>query len=390
MIPMAKVTFQALLDWFVKQNATKWHIYVQAAQFDPKDYLEDMNPVSGMICLNISANATRHFTTGDESFSFWSRRQGKEIQLEIPYTAVYAAEDPTTGIPNIFPYFEDYGDVELDLPDGIEPVGVEVLDNGKHRITFNNGHVESIDEITDEELAALRADIKARELAAIDVATPESTVSVVKTDGTTVEVSIPTQAEIDALNESWRKQGMSIQCDGFKVDSEGKLVILASPIKEDTNVFKVDFGDKGNATFSGDATILNFPGKVDLKPQGEWGRMIGHDTLETKMRDRNWTVIEGGKQQPQASMPWIDTVHREKLARREALEKLAPTDKFVIANAMKSTQPELRSDGANGNSCFFPDLDVTKCTWPGKRKARPSWLKVLTGKPKQVLTQQEA
>lgn len=386
MIPMAKVTFQAVLDWFVAQNATKWHIHVQASQFDPKEYISAMSPATGMICLNISANATRHFTTGEESFSFWSRFQGQEIQLEIPYTAVYAAVDPATGIPNFFPYFQDYGDVELDLPDGIEPDRVEITEDGKHRITFSNGHVETIEPLSEDELADLEADISRRKLEATPIAIPDSVVKVLMLDGTTTEVQIPSKEELDALNKLWLDQGMSVKCDGFKVDHEGKLVILARPTEKDDNVVKVDFGDKGNVTFSGDATILNFPGEIKVTAQGEqgeWGRFIGHDSLETKMRDRHWTVIEGGKQKPQASMPWIDVVYREKLARREALEKLAPTDEFIA-------QQQIRSDGSTGESCFFPNLDVTKCTWPGKRKARPSWLKVFAGKPKQVLTQQGA
>lgn len=175
---------------------------------------------------------------------------------------------------------------------------------------------------------------------------------------------------------------MSMKCDGFKVDHEGKLVIVARPTDKDDNVVQGVFGDKNNVTFSGDATILNFPGEVKLNtqsPQGEWGRMIGQDTLETKMRDRHWTVIEGGKQTPEASMPWIDEVYREKRARREALEKLAPTDEFILSNTMKSSQPAIRSDGSDGKSCFFPDLDVAKCVWPGKRMPRPDWLIVIKG-----------
>lgn len=396
MAPMAKITFKALLDWFLEINAKRWNIHVQASQFDAQEYMSTMSPVSGMICLNISASATRHFTVGDKSFSFWSRFQGKEIKLDIPYTAVFCAVDPDSGIPNTFPYFEDHGDVDLDLPDGLEPTAVEVLANGKHRLTFNNGTSADIEPLSDEELDELRSDIESRKLAALPVAVPASKVKVLNLDGTETEVQIPTMAEIDELNKTWREQGMSMQCDGFKIDENGKLVLMASAMKDDANVVKVDFGDKGNATFSGDATILNFPGKVEVntfddsqkKALGEWGKLLTHDTVETKMRDRHWTVIEGGKAKPVASMPWIDVIYREKLARREAAEKLKESLTFgQIAylpcdeegNLIGCKRSEIRSDGSNGESSFFPNLDVAKCTWPGKRVPRPDWLIVVKG-----------
>ena len=375
MAPMAKITFKALLDWFVEINAKHWNIHVQASQFDAKDYMSTMSPATGMICLNISASATRGFDMDDEKFWFWSRFQGKEILLEIPFTAVMCAVDPDTGIPNMFPYFEDYGDVELDLPDELKPTGVRILPNGNHLISFNNGTSQELEPLPEEEIQALIADIKRRHLAEAPIEVPDSVVKVLGTDGTFTEVQIPTLAEIEELNKVWREQGMDMKLNGFKVDNEGKLVLVASPMPDDENVRHVDFKGDGSTTFKGDATILNFPGKTDV--QVEPPKLLKHDTLETRVRDRHWTVIEGGKAKVEASMPWIDVVYREKLARREAAE--LAKDKLIIGNEMKSTQPEIRSDGSTGESSFFPDLDVAKCTWPGKRTPRPDWMTVVKG-----------
>jgi stringent starvation protein B len=371
MAPMAKITFKALLDWFMETNARYWNIHVQAAQFDSQEYISTMSPATGMICLNISANATRGFDMDDEKFWFWSRFQGKEIFLEVPYTAVMCAVDPETGIPNLFPYFEDWGDIEMDLPDELKPTDIEIMPNGNHLIRFGNNTSQEMEPLSDEEVEALRADILAR--AKPDMAIPDSVVKVLNFDGNPVEVKIPTMAELDELNKLWREQGMSIQADGFTVGPDGKLVVRASTLND--SVIHVDFKGNSVPTFDGDATILNFPGKSEIKI--EEPKLLKHDTLETRVRDRHWTVIEGGKTKPEATMPWIDTVYREKRARREAAE--LTKDKMVIGNEMKSTQPEIRSDGSTGESSFFPNLDVSKCTWPGKRKARPEWLTVHKG-----------
>ena len=383
MAPMAKITFKALLDWFVEINAKRWNIHVQASQFDAQEYLSTMSPATGMICLNISANATRHFTVDETSFSFWSRFQGKEIKLEIPYTAVMCAVDPDTGIPNLFPYFEDYGDIELDLPDELKPTGVQILENGNHLISFNNGTSQELEPLPEEELQALMADIKRRQLAEAPIQLPDSVVKVLGTDGTITEVQIPTLAEIEELNKVWREKGMDMKLDGFKVDNEGKLVLMASAVKDDDNVVQLDFKGNGNVTFNGDATVLNFPNKTEVTMEPP--KLLKHDTLETRVRDRHWTVIEGGKAKPEVSMPWIDVIYREKLARREAAEKekdsltfgqvsFVPWDEVANKPAF-----EIRSDGSKGESVFFPDLDVAKCTWPGKRTPRPDWMTVHKG-----------
>lgn len=95
---------------------------------------------------------------------------------------------------------------------------------------------------------------------------------------------------------------------------------------------------------------------------------------EPKKRERKWTVIEGGRSNlPSASMPFIDEVHRAKQARRErdASYMKAPED--------VTSQPNRKSDGNDGTSVFFPDLDVSKCYFATKRIERPEWMTVHQG-----------
>lgn len=289
MAPMAHLTFKAVLDWFMEIDASKWHIAVQASQFDPKEYASCVEPGTGMLTLNVSGKATRNFNTYDTYFSFNSRLNGKEIFLEIPYSAVFMAYDPVSGIPNSFPYFEDHGDMDMDAP-----------------FTFNmeNPFVHTF---------AKPVDSKTKDSSNV-IELPHS--------GMRVELKTPTLADLEAM------------MDGLNYK----------------RIYEHDFSNARTAA----------------KPL----------TLEEKVAHRSWVVIEGGKASKPKSMPWIDEVYREKQARREAAK---PADKVIIGNTMKSTAPEIRSDGASGHSAHFPDLDVSKCVFATRRRQRPNWISVHQG-----------
>lgn len=116
--------------------------------------------------------------------------------------------------------------------------------------------------------------------------------------------------------------------------------------------------------------IFDAKGNVDLIALANKAQPVRKPTLSERIEARGWTVIEGGNVQAKASMPFIDEVHRAKQARREQLAKLAPDGEVVVS---------VRSDGSNGNSVFFPDLDVSKCYFPTSRKRFPSWMTVIQG-----------
>lgn len=284
MVPMARITFKAVLDWFMETGATKWHIAVQASQFDVKNYGPLVEPGTGMLTLNISANATRNFNTFEDHFSFKSRINGVEVFLEIPYSAVFMAMDPTTGIPNAFPYFEDHGDMEPE----------------------------------DEQLA----------------------------------LEVPAREELMALLDSMKNNPV---ISGKSKTSNSFVGINANT----SNIVRVDFDKKGN---------INLTGKGEMN-------VSTPTTVQERVTHRRWTVIEGGKGKTEAeTMPFIDHVYRAKRDRREALT----ADRFILSNEMKHV-PEIRSDGSEGKSTYFPDLDVGNCYFVSKPIQRPSWMTVHQG-----------
>lgn len=312
MVPMARITFQALLNWFQENNAERWYIHVQASQFDPKEYMAAMSPLTGMIVLNISGAATRDFTTDDDGFSFKSRIKGKEVWLEIPYSAVLCAIDPVTGIPNLFPYFEDYGDPE-----------------------------------------------------------PESHIFNLPSSGLDVKLAKPTHGELldisKAINDDTPVRDVVV----LEADEDG--VIRANFRQKndgDTNK-STPFFTLEDLTSKSNLDLFQQTGSSNVVP------LIEKDSVQTKVLDRKWAVIKGGKTvEPKASMPFIDHIYREKQERRKAKE--LAEDRYKFGNEMVSTAP-LRSDGSEGKSVFFPDLDVSKVVWPPKKIARPDWMTVING-----------
>jgi stringent starvation protein B len=285
MAPMAKLTFKALLDWFLELNARKWYIHVQACQFDVKDYAPYVSPETGMLILNISGAATRGFDTHEDHFSFYSRVKGKEVFLEVPYSAVFLAIDPDTGIPNLFPFYEEHAD-------DIEPPGY----------------------------------------------------------------SVPTIGDLKDLSELFSKT-KGIQPSDIKLKNDK------------SNVVYLDFGKPADEAKAILGPMFGIGNRVTQEPEGTTPKEL---TLAERVGLRNWVVIDGGRQKPKASMPFIDEVYRAKQERREQLEKLMPTPEFT-------ERFELRSDGSEGKSVFFPDLDVSKCYFPRKRIERPSWMVVIQG-----------
>lgn len=107
-------------------------------------------------------------------------------------------------------------------------------------------------------------------------------------------------------------------------------------------------------------------------------KRIGKDTLVEKMSDRRWTVIEGGRTsvKPEGSSPFIDEIHR---ARRERREKERLLAKINLSGESGQIDSDIRLDGSKGTSAFFPNLDPSKCVFPGRRVKRPAWVKVING-----------
>lgn len=116
MSTLQRNTFAGLLDWLNEIEAPQWLIHVQATQFETGDYAKSVSPLTGFLVLNISVLATRNFLMEDDTFSFKSRLNGKEVFLEIPYTAVFAAIDPRNGEPVLYPYFKDREDPTPKMP----------------------------------------------------------------------------------------------------------------------------------------------------------------------------------------------------------------------------------------------------------------------------------
>lgn len=143
--------------------------------------------------------------------------------------------------------------------------------------------------------------------------------------------------------------------------NSGVKVELRVPTLEDLNKMNLD-------------NVIHFPG--GSAHVGEEIQMERPLTLVERIEQRGWTVIEGGNRRPEASMPFIDEVYRAKLAKRESAAKLA---KITMNDEVKLGEFEIRSDGSNGNSAYFPDLDVSKCRFPVGRMTRPVWLTVIEG-----------
>lgn len=312
MTPMKELCFKALMEWFVQQNASRWNIHVQASQFDVKDYAPYVNEITGMLILNISANATRNFNTDTEGFSFMSRVNGKEVFLEVPYTAVFVAVDPDTGIPNLFPYYEDHDGMDLMPVDTEEVMGTPV----------QKGHVVEL---------------------------PHS--------GIKVQLKTPTLGDILDIS-----QGKTKGAPTHEVIHDG-----------DNKVIRVTFGNKEPVENDAKAImgVMQYLGKpVEVvKP-------IPEPTVTERVTQRHWRVIQGGKGKTETTMPYIDEVYRAKRDKREQEEQLA---KINMNAEIGTSKPEIRSDGSDGTSAFFPDLDVSKCTFVTKPIDRPEWMTVVQG-----------
>ena len=265
---MPRITFSGLLDWFVEIDASKWIIHVQAAQFDVKEYQPFVNDASGFLVLNISGTATRGFEMHDDTFSFYSKVKGVEVWLDIPYTAVFAAVNPETGLPNVYPFFMD---IENPTPPPIQKDLVSVLKDGNKAL----------------------ADI------------------------------VP------------------------------------------NNVIAGNFRhyNKGMTTTGPTAKI---GGEPAVKPV----------TVQSRVEQRKWRVIKGGKVNAPAELPFVDVEYRKKRDARELLEKDMPP---VIPEKPTGKVRELRSDGADGISRHFPDLDVSKCVFHFNKTPRPEWMTVIEG-----------
>lgn len=312
MVPMKRIAFSALLDWFVEIDAKRWNVYVQGTQFDVKEYASAVQLHSGMLLLNLSANATRNFTCDDEGFSFKSRINGVEVFLEIPYTAVFAAVHPDTGIPNMYPFFEDYGDM-----DPIETVDVLGTPVAKYNV----------------------------------VTLPHSEIS------RSFELNL--NKELQQL-----------------LKDNPNMSVIFSPSDDVNNDATCVLGKLGHYNDgqlgTGPMASIGSPATVEPTPV--------EPTVEERVTQRRWRVIEGGKQKVEATMPWIDEVYRAKRDRREA----AQADKFIIGNSIPHVPDgkefkAIRSDGNDGTSSFFPDLDVAKCVFYVKPTPRPEWMTVLEG-----------
>lgn len=265
------ITFKGCLDFLATLDNPKWHVVFQASQFDPKGFANSVQPVTGMLTLNIGPLATRNMQLQDKHFEFNTKLQGIEYFLQIPYTAVMEFLIPTTGMFMHFPYFLDHGDLD---PEDLE--------------------IDSSEDDTDD-------------------------------------------------------------------------IVLASSLldKLDTGKLSPNAGFMLGGNFI--PTLYNFP-KIEV-PEPKLS------TLE-KAGLRNWVVVEGGnKPKHQATMPFIDEVHRAKQQRRE---EQADMDKFIEQHDLKATAA-IRSDGSDGKSAFFPDLDVTKCYFKTKKVERPSWMTVHQG-----------
>lgn len=121
--------------------------------------------------------------------------------------------------------------------------------------------------------------------------------------------------------------------------------------------------------------LFNANGAVDILNLAKHATRLSTQrelTIAEKVGLRSWAVIEGGKTNTPASIPHIDEIHRAKQAKRELETKLAKVN-------LSSEPKEIRSDGSDGKSVFFPDLDVSKCYFPTRKTARPEWLTVITG-----------
>lgn len=270
-------TFSGLLDWFLENEADRWLIHVQACQFDVGDYADKISPITGFLTLNISGVATRNFEMYDDYFSFSSMLNGKEVHLEIPYSAVFAGINPYNGEPLLFPYFKDILDPEPKMP----PKQYTAVFNENRKVTLN----------------------------------------------------IPTLEDIKSMME--RDVDGSKGFSHYGKATTGPMVSIGGPAK-------------------------NHPGQ----------------TLREKMEQRHWHIIRGGKQKVATELPFVDTAYRIKRDKREAEQSEKNTVKPAPAEPKVR---ELRSDGADGISSHFPDLDVSKCAFHTNPIPRPDWMTVIEG-----------
>lgn len=273
MSTLQRNTFAGLLDWLNEIEAPHWLIHVQASQFETGDYAKSVSPLTGFLVLNISALATRNFQMEDTTFSFKSRLNGKEVFLEIPYTAVFAAIDPRNGEPVLYPYFKDYEDPTPKMPPK------------QYTAVFNENRK--------------------------------------------LELRVPTMEDITKM-----MQRDDVKPGGF-------------------DHYKSHAGRPS----------IGSPPMDQAKPL----------TLEEKMKQRNWHVVEGGKQPIVVDMPFVDVAYR---AKRDARDALVADEPPVIPDHKVR---ELRSDGADGISSHFPDLDVAKCVFHTNPIPRPDWMVVIKG-----------
>lgn len=311
-----RLTFEGILNYLSTKKGTVWNMVFQASQLE----LEDFNDAItyGNITLNLSPNATRDMQCFDDHVYFKMRKHGIVYEINAPYTALMIIEDPDDRSQSMaWPYFLDHGD----------------------------------DYIPDE---------------------PERDTNVfyLPNSGVKVELRVPTLADYNNLNlDNVIQFPGGVGYKGEEIPAAGPLtlgdLIKANQAKAMSKQFPELVGNDG----------LIDPEKVHAKAQE-----AREPTLLERIELRGWTVIEGGNQKPVASIPFIDEVYRAKQAKRE----LANADKLVLGNTMihvpeTNKVDNIRSDGSNGNSVYFPDLDVSKCYFPVRRINRPTWVSVIEG-----------
>ena len=95
---------RALYEW-VTDNQMTPHLLVDASKPGvevPADFVED-----GRIVLNVSPNAVRELSLGNELISFEARFSGSAMQLFVPVTAVLGIYARENGQGMLFPEVED-------------------------------------------------------------------------------------------------------------------------------------------------------------------------------------------------------------------------------------------------------------------------------------------
>lgn len=305
-----KHTFEGVLNYLATKESPKWHIYLQASQFELNGFKDSTN--FGTLCLNFGPHATRNMVCHDDCVTFNTMKHGIEQFMSVPYTAMMFIQDPDN--PNAmlpWPYYLDHGDDSPEVPDNVIPFTPREAWDTANGIS---------NKLAKDYLDAPGLKTHSDGAQVIDM------------------------VEFKATRQSPEERTISLLKEQGLVDDNGNLDLIALAQK---------------------AAPIRAKAK-DEQPL----------TIQEKIAMRNWSVIEGGNQKPEASMPFFDEIYHAKRERRESDMKLAK----INLNAELGTHPKaLRSDGNDGTSVFFPDLDVSKCYFPTKRIERPSWMTVING-----------